>query len=211
MADDEKGASPTRLNTIVDGVFAIAMTLLVLDLPRPLLSGQVVHDLEVHWDSYIAYLVSFATLGVVWLEHHGMMIAVRRTSRRFIELTFVFLLFVAVLPWPTALTAQFADEARTAKLVTVMYSSTMFFIALTMAGAWAYLSRNERMLSFDLKDSFRAALPRTAAVCGPYLLAILVAFFNPLSSLVIDAAVVVYLALSRSPLERVEAGVRLEE
>jgi hypothetical protein len=62
-----------------------------------------------------------------------MMIAVRRTSRRFIQLTFVFLLFVDVLPWPRALTAQFADEARTARPVTVMYSSTMFFIALTLA------------------------------------------------------------------------------
>ncbi len=72
-----------------------------------------------------------------------MMIAVRRISRRFIQLTFVFLLFVAVLPWQTALTAQFADEARTAKLMTLMYSSTIFFMALTLAGAWAYLSCND--------------------------------------------------------------------
>src|SRR5436309_1578124 len=82
---------PNRLNTIVDGVFAIAMTLLVLDLPHPGQSAQLVHDLEVHWDAYIAYLVSFATIGVVWVEHHGMMLAVRRTSRQFMEVTFLFL------------------------------------------------------------------------------------------------------------------------
>ena len=76
---------PSRLNTIVDGIFAIAMTLLVLDLPRPSLTKELVHDLEIEWDAYVAYIVSFATLGVVWLEHHGMMIAVRRTSRRFIN------------------------------------------------------------------------------------------------------------------------------
>jgi uncharacterized membrane protein len=73
-----------RLNAVVDGVFAIAMTLLVLDLPRPTGIRTVTHDLEAHSDAYIAYLVSFATLGIVWLEHHSMMLAVRRTSRFFI-------------------------------------------------------------------------------------------------------------------------------
>src|ERR1700749_4550552 len=125
---------PSRLNTIVDGVFAIAMTLLVLDLPHPSLPKELAHDLEIHWDAYVAYLVSFATLGVVWLEHHGMMIAVRRTSRRFIEITLLFLLFIAVVPWPTARAAQFADEHRAARLVTVLYSVNMLFIALALAG-----------------------------------------------------------------------------
>jgi uncharacterized membrane protein len=200
--------TPTRLNTIVDGVFAIAMTLLVLDLPRPSLSGELVHDLEVHWDAYIAYLVSFATLGVVWLEHHGMMLAVRQTNRAFIELTFVFLLFIALLPWPTALAAQFADEAKSAELVTVLYSSNMFFIAISLAGSWAYLNRRPQLLAEDLLREFRASFQRTALVSLPYLVAILVAFFNPLTSLIIDAAVVVYLAATRSALERLEAARR---
>ncbi len=199
--------TPNRLNAIVDGVFAIAMTLLVLDLPRPLLSGEVAHDLELHWDAYIAYLVSFATLGVVWLEHHGMMIAVRRTTRAFSEITFAFLLFVALLPWPTALTAAFADEAKAARLVTVLYSSTMFMIALTLACLWSYSSRHEDILIKDLTTALRASSRRTSLACAPYLLAIVVGFVNPLASLLIDASVVVYLALTHSALERVEAGL----
>lgn len=78
--------------------------------PPPSQLAQVAHDPEVHWDGYVAYLVSFATLGLVWLEHHGMLLADRRTSRFFIEVIFGFLLFVAFLPWPPALTAQFAVE-----------------------------------------------------------------------------------------------------
>ncbi|MBV8461718.1 MAG: DUF1211 domain-containing protein [Acidimicrobiales bacterium] len=194
-----------RLNAIVDGVFAIAMTLLVLDLPRPSAFGQVTHDLEVHWDAYIAYLVSFATLGVVWLEHHGMMLAVRRTSRTFIECTFAFLLFVALLPWPTALTAEFADEASTSSLVTFIYSTTMFFIALSLMGSWAYLGRHPELLAEDLTPSFQQSLRRTRLVCLPYVVAMPIAFISPLASLVIDASVVVYLAATRSPLERAEA------
>lgn len=197
--------TPHRLNAIVDGIFAIAMTLLVLDLPRPSLSGQVVHDLEGHWDAYIAYLVSFATLGVVWLEHHGMMLAVRRTSRAFIEVSFVFLLFVALLPWPTALTAQFADEPKASTLVTVLYSSTMFFIAASMAGLWIYLTHRPQLLVGRLTNAFRASFRRTAQVCVPYLVSIVIALFSPLTSLVIDGAVVIYLALTKSALERAEA------
>jgi uncharacterized membrane protein len=197
--------TPNRLNAIVDGVFAIAMTLLVLDLPRPLLSRQVIHDLEVHSDAYIAYLVSFATLGVVWLEHHGMMLAVRRTSRSLIEITFGFLLFVALLPWPTALTAAFADEATAARLVTVLYSSTLFAISFTLLGIWVYLSRRPRMLFDRLGYAFRESLRRTALVCIPYLVAIVVALVSPLASLIIDGGVVVTLAVTHSPLERAES------
>jgi uncharacterized membrane protein len=197
---------PSRLNTIVDGIFAIAMTLLVLDLPRPSLSKELVHDLEIEWDAYVAYIVSFATLGVVWLEHHGMMIAVRRTSRRFIEVTLVFLLFVALLPWPTALVAEFIDQHRAARLVTVLYSINMLCIALALAGSWAFLSRRRGLLASDLEGNFRASLPRTTTVCIPYVVAILVAFFSPLASLFIDGAAVLYLAVSNSPLERAEGG-----
>jgi uncharacterized membrane protein len=197
---------PSRLNTIVDGIFAIAMTLLVLDLPRPSLTRELVHDLEINWDAYVAYIVSFATLGVVWLEHHGMMIAVRRTSRRFIEVTLLFLLFIALLPWPTALVAEFIEHHSTARVVAVLYSTNMLLIALAMAGSWAYLSRRDALIVPGSEVNFRASLPRATFVCVPYLVAILVAFFSPLTSLLIDGAVVLYLAISSSPLERAEAG-----
>jgi uncharacterized membrane protein len=195
---------PNRLNAIVDGVFAIAMTLLVLDLPRPS-QAHLAHDLEVHWDAYIAYLVSFATLGIVWLEHHSMMLAVRRTSRVFIEITFGFLLFVALLPWPTALTAEFADEASGSALVTFIYSATMFLIALSLAGSWAYLSRHPELLAEELTDGLQRSFKRTCLMCAPYVVAMPIALVSPLASLLIDASAVIYLAVTRSPLERAEA------
>jgi len=71
----------------VDGLFAIALTLLVLDLPKPLGSLHLTRDLLRQWPSYVAYLVSFATIGLIWIEHHGMMSAVRRIDRRFLEIS----------------------------------------------------------------------------------------------------------------------------
>src|SRR5271165_5762516 len=101
---------PGRLQALIDGVFAIALTLLVLDLPRPQHSSQLVHDLLQQWPAYVAYLVSFITLGILWIEHHGMMGAVRSIDRRFLERTLAFLLFISVIPWPTALAADYARQ-----------------------------------------------------------------------------------------------------
>jgi uncharacterized membrane protein len=78
---------PGRLDALIDGVFAIALTLLVLDLPRPPTAAHLAHELIHRWPSYAAYLISFVTVGVVWIEHHGMMSAVRYINRRFLERT----------------------------------------------------------------------------------------------------------------------------
>jgi uncharacterized membrane protein len=118
----------------------------------------------------------------------------------------VFLLFVALLPWPTALVAEFIDQHRAARVVTVLYSTNMLLIALALSGSWAFLSRRQRLIAPNLEGVFRASLARTTTVCIPYLVAILVAFFSPLASLFMDGAVVLYLAISSSPLERAEAG-----
>ena len=105
-----RAMGPGRLHALVDGVFAIALTLLVLDLPKPLFSTHLVHVLLHQWPSYVAYLVSFVTIGILWIEHHGMMSAVRGIDRRFLERTLVFLLFISIIPWPTALAANYADR-----------------------------------------------------------------------------------------------------
>ncbi len=102
---------PGRLHALIDGVFAIALTLLVLDLPRPAHSAHLVHDLLHAWPSYVAYLVSFITIGILWIEHHGMMSAVCGIDRRFLERTLAFLLFISIIPWPTALAADYANQS----------------------------------------------------------------------------------------------------
>jgi len=150
---------PGRLEALIDGVFAIAVTLLVLDLPRPQSSTALGHDLSQQWPAYLAYLVSFVTIGLIWIEHHGMMSAVRTIDRRFLERTLAFLLFVSVIPWPTAIAAQYADQGFSqARTAAILYASTMLLMGLTFAWGWQYLAAHPEMVA--------APGPPSPPVCG---------------------------------------------
>jgi uncharacterized membrane protein len=190
---------PSRLHALIDGVFAIAITLLVLDLPKPQHSTQLVHDLLQQWPSYVAYLVSFVTLGILWIEHHGMMGAVRSIDRRFLERTLAFLLFISVIPWPTALAADYARQGfGEARAVAILYAATMLMMGLTFAWGWRYLTLHAELVAAPARSAFPAGTRRALLGGLVYLLAIGVALFSPLASFSVDAAVAVYFALSKS-------------
>ena len=189
---------PGRLKALIDGLFAIALTLLVLDLPKPLGSQRLTHDLLHEWPSYVAYLVSFATIGVIWIEHHGMMSAVRRIDRRFLEITLAFLLVVSVVPWPTSLAAEYARQGGQARPAAVLYAATMCCMGLTFALSWRYLERHPSLIDPTAAPAFPAGVRRALIGALVYLVAIGVAFVSPLASFAIDAGVAIYFALSRS-------------
>ena len=193
------GLGPERLQALINGIFAIALTLLVLDLPRPADSNQLGHDLLSHWPSYMAYLVSFVTIGLVWIEHHGMMSAVRSVNRRFLERTLVFLLFVSIIPWPTAIAAEYADRGfGEARIAAILYSSTMLLMGLSFAWGWRYLSAHPDMIAKPAGGAFPAGARRATLGGLVYLTAIVVAVVSPAASFAIDALVVVYFAVSKT-------------
>lgn len=189
---------PGRLTALIDGLFAIALTLLVLDLPKPHFSHQLIRDLLHEWPSYVAYLVSFATIGIIWIEHHGMMSAVRRIDRRFLEISLLFLLVVSVVPWPTALAAQYARSGAQARPAAFLYAGTMLAMGLTFALSWHYLARHEELVTTAAAPAFSAGTRRAVVGALAYLVAIGVAVVSPLTSFAIDALIAGYFALSRS-------------
>jgi uncharacterized membrane protein len=191
--------SPNRLHALIDGVFAIAVTLLVLDLPRLVGRGHFVHRFAVGWPAYAAYLISFVSIGIVWIEHHGMMSAVRYVNRRLLERTLLFLLFVSIIPWPTALAAEHIRDGGTpARVVALLYAVTMMLMGLSMAASWRYLARHEQLVA----EPARAAMPGGArrALLGAlaYVPAIVLAPLVPAVSLLLDAVIAVYFAVSKS-------------
>ncbi len=190
---------PGRLHALIDGVFAIALTLLVLDLPRPDHSTQLLHDLLHQWPSYVAYLVSFVTISILWIEHHGMMSAVRSINRRFLERTLAFLLFISIIPWPTAIAANYADQSvPQARAAAVLYAATMLMMGLSFAWGWRYLSVHPELVAEPARAAFPAGARRALLGGLVYLLAIAVAFLSPTASFAIDAIVAVYFAVSKS-------------
>lgn len=189
---------PGRLTALVDGIFAIAITLLVLDLPKPEGSDRLAHDLLHQWPGYVAYVISFATLGIVWIEHHGMMSAVRFVNRRFLERTLLFLLFVSIIPWPTALAAQYADRDSGAVAAAVLYAAVMTGMGLAFWWGWRYLARHEELVHEPARAAMNAGARRGLLGTFVYLPAIAIAPVSPLTSFALDAAVAIYFAASKS-------------
>src|ERR1041385_2544927 len=100
--------STARLETFAAGVFAIAATLLVLNVDVPDLEGQsLAHALGHHWAAYLGYAVSFATIGIIWVNHHTLLNQVRGADRTFLFINVFFLLCVAFIPFPTRLLATY--------------------------------------------------------------------------------------------------------
>lgn len=132
-----------RLETFCDGVFAIAITLLVLDFHVPFVppqagGSQLLHALFLGWPSYLGYVLSFVVIGIMWANHHSIFRYVRRTDRYFLLLNVAFLMCVAFLPYPTAVLARYLTQAGAQRIAVAAYSATLFVIALAFNAVWWY-------------------------------------------------------------------------
>jgi uncharacterized membrane protein len=194
--DRKSGTTETaRLETFADGVMAIAITLLILEIAVPNLEpGQTLGEaLAGQWPSYVAYAVSFLTIGIIWVNHHHLFSVIERTDNTFLILNVVFLMTIAALPWPTALVASFIREEGARTTATVVYGLNMTGIALMFNAVWRYAAAGHRLLS---PDADPAAIRRVnrSYLSGPftYLVATLVAPLNGWASLAIFAGLALY-------------------
>ena len=178
--------SPTRLEAFADGVFAIAATLLILNVDAQIpgdagdLGASILHI----WPSYLAYAVSFVTIGIMWVNHHTVMTQIDRTDRRFLFANIGLLMCIAFVPFPTRLVAEHirGDGARDAALV---YGFTMVTTAIMFNITWLYASRGGRLLRPDANPAVVSGLTRSY-LPGPwiYLGATLLAFVSPAASVI---------------------------
>lgn len=195
-----------RLETFADGVMAIAITLLILevDVPRIGPGGSLGAALGEQWPSYVAYFVSFITIGVIWVNHHHLFGVIMRTNHTFLVLNVLFLMTIAALPWPTALVAEHIrdDEART--LAAVIYGGTMTMIAVMFNAVWRYAVSGLRLVPASVDRNELRRINRSY-LSGPltYAAATLIALANAWVSLAIFAALALYWLLPGS-------GPRLE-
>ena len=139
----DAGATETsRLETFADGVMAIAITLLILevDVPHVEAGASLAAALGRQWPSYAAYVVSFLTIGIMWVNHHHMFTLIQRTTHTFLVLNVVFLMAIAALPWPTALVAAYIRDAGHRPVATAVYGATMVVIAVMFNVVWRYAS-----------------------------------------------------------------------
>lgn len=206
MAETEGEKETGRIEAFSDGLFAFAITLLILDLkvPRGLGSGiELRYALLQEWPSYLGYLTSFLTIGIMWVNHHRMFNLIRRADDGLLLVNLLFLLGITFVPFPTALLAEYLDTPA-ARSAAALYSLTYIGIAILFNVLWRYAAHNGRLLGRHADRAQAAAITRAYNV-GPfmYLVSFVAAFFSPGLSAGLNLAYAVFWALpSQNPFVR---------
>ena len=190
--------STARLEAFSDGVFAIAITLLVLDLhvpaPDSLHGESLWHALADQWPSYAAYLVSFVVIGIIWINHHAMCSLARRVERRTLFANLFLLLTVSVIPFPTRLLATYLttpdSDGHTAAAV---YAATMVAMGAAFSLLFLAFTRQARLLHTPIPPHDRRAAIRRFSIGGfCYLCTIGLAYLSPIAMLATHALLAIY-------------------
>jgi uncharacterized membrane protein len=186
-SDAANTAETTRLEAFSDGVIAIAITLLILEIHVPDLEDgtpaalwQALRDL---WPNYLGYVISFATIGIMWANHHTIFRLIDRTNHYLILTNLLFLFFVATVPFPTALMADYLGHPAE-RVGVIVYSGWFLLTALSYNLLWTYASRGKRLIDPDADPAAVQAISARFRLGPPaYALAFVLSFFSTIASL----------------------------
>lgn len=175
----------TRLEAFSDGVFAIAITLLVLTLHVPeKATGNIDlwQKLGGQWPFFIAYVSSFLFILIMWLNHHDIFALLAHSDRTFAILNGMLLMLIAFVPFPTALVAEYIMQPA-GKTATLIYGGTYVLLAICFTGLYLYASGPGRLIRQEATVSTQVPVWRASMGIGLYGVAALVALLNPLVSI----------------------------
>jgi uncharacterized membrane protein len=191
--------SKGRLEAFSDGVLAVAITLLVLDLKVPPPGGahSLGHNLGQMWPNYAAYVISFLTIGIIWINHHAMIARLREPDHAIMTLNLLLLMSIGVLPFATSLFATYLREGHGQYLAGAIYGGAF----LVMSILFATLNRHilfvkTHLMALEIPlERRRMILTRGVIGLIPYALATALAVVSPYVTLGICSAVAVFYAL----------------
>ena len=190
-----------RLEAFSDGVFAVAITLLALNLavagPG---HGTLAHQLTDQWPAFVAYAISFFTIGIIWVNHHALFRTVPAVDRALVFLNLLLLFFVVAIPFATGTMATYLRHGGSdARLAMAVFAGVFEGMSLAFAAVFLYVV-GRRLLAVRLTPSMaRAATLRFTIGNAAYLVSIGVAFASPSAALAIAGAVAVYYMFERTP------------
>jgi uncharacterized membrane protein len=191
--------STGRLESFSDGVIAVAATLLVLNVTVPIVSGHqsLSHALADQWQVYVAYAVSFITIGIVWINHHAMISRLRIADHAILMLNLLLLLWIALLPFATSLMTTYLRKGHGQHLAAAIYAGAFLLMSITFAILNGHiLFRKTVMLRVQLSlEERRRILTRGLTGLIPYAAAVALAPVSQYVTLVICGAVAAFYAL----------------
>jgi uncharacterized membrane protein len=170
-----------RTEAFSDGVFAIAITLLVLDIGIPAsefddLWSAIFHE----WPAYLGYATSFLTIGGIWLAHHGVFRRLRYANNPVMRINLLLLMAVSFLPYPTRLVAEAIRDESAERPAAIFYGVCLLAIALLFSALWAAVARDRELLRPEVTEAeVNAILLATSPSIGFYAGTIAVAIVAP--------------------------------
>jgi TMEM175 potassium channel family protein len=192
-ADAHQYLSTTRLEAFSDGVFAIAITLLVLDLAlRP--PGSPLEQVLQAWPSYLAYVVSFLTIGAAWLGHTELTSGLVRADHILLRINLLLLLVVVFLPFPTRLVAESLDGLHGERVYAAMYGLTLLALRVFLFALEEY-GRREHLDSPEGETKARRAEHKLLTVIVGYLIAVIIGLVFPGLAVAAYFGIAVYLVV----------------
>jgi len=189
-----------RAEAFSDGVFAVAITVLTFNLLPIAVKPLTAASLASHWPDYFAFVVSFLTIGIMWLNHHTMLSAVTRVDRVVLVLNLLLLMGVVAIPFPTALVAAHLNDSSAGKVAAVTYGLVMIAIGLGFGSLWIYLAAHQKELGARRTvrtprlSTLRFTIGNAGYVCGT-----IVAVFVPVAALIIFGVLAVYYLIQHLP------------
>jgi len=191
-----------RLEAFSDGVFAVAITLLALNLfvggPG---HGSLLTQLADHWPAFVAFLISFFTIGVIWVNHHALMQNVAAVDRTLLFANLVLLLFVVLIPFVTGTMAQYLTAGdQDAHVSMALFAAVFLGMGLSFAAMFNWTLRAEgRTVRPVPREAQLAAVLRFSPGIAAYVVAIAVAFVSAPAALAIVGLAAVYYIFERTP------------
>jgi uncharacterized membrane protein len=205
-----KPLTTARLEAFSDGVFAIAITLLILEIKIPHQAAGENHlslaaALAAQWTAYLGYIVSFVMIGIYWVNHHYIFRFYTGTNHVFNLLNIFFLMTISFLPFPTAVLSDYLESAGDERTAVILYAFGLLLPSFAFLLMWLYASRNYRLIDRRIEPSFIRFLAfQLAGSVMIYAIAIIVAWQNYKIGLAICLGLtLLYLLPSKEPNLRV--------
>jgi uncharacterized membrane protein len=190
-----------RLEAFSDGVFAVAITLLVLEIATPT-GDDLWRKLGDEWPSFASFFVSFWVIGIIWVNHHGVIDHLKRADRGVLYLNLLVLMSVVLIPFATALMADHLNSGDDEHVAAAVYAASFVLMAIAFGVLWEYITRHREKLGVELNDEEVRRRSLAFQIGNPfYVVAVIVAFISPAAVLVIIGALAVYYMFAgmRSP------------
>jgi uncharacterized membrane protein len=200
-----RGFRTGRLEAFSDGVFAIAVTLLVLDIG---VSASAGHDLGAAirglWPSYLAYVASFSTIGAAWLGHNAITEYLERTDAAFVRLNLLLLLFVSFLPFPTRLVAEFIHQDKAERVAVTFYGIVLLLSSVLLQVLWRYAVRAHLVRPDTADEEVELLTERLTPGLGAYVVLIVSGLFLPIIAVIGFLGIALYYII---PFRRLSASI----